>query len=115
VPFTFQLVSRQVDITCDRILGWDFLRKTRAKICYETGTLTFRHKETEVRKRLLSGVEGGELIEQHCRVGTITLPRRSAVTVKLPVAVGTSVTEGLHMAGSVEGHVLTSRGRATGG
>jgi hypothetical protein len=85
--------------------------------------LTFGHKEFEVRKRLLSSAEReGELIEQHHRVGTVTLPRRSEVIVKLPVAIGTSITdgllerkeilEGLYMAGFltkvVDGHVLTS-------
>lgn len=123
VPFTFQLVSKQVDIACDGILGRDFLQKTQAKICYETGTLTFRHKNVEVKKKLLSGTKGkGQLIERHRRVETITLPRRSEVIVKLPVAAGTSVTEGLlerkeilegvYMAGSltkvIDGHVLTS-------
>jgi hypothetical protein len=61
-------------------------------------------------------------MERHSRVETITLLRRSEVIVKLPVAAGTSITEGLlvreeilegvYMAGSltkvVDGHVLTS-------
>jgi hypothetical protein len=36
----FQLVNKQVDIPCDGILGRDFLQCTRAKVCYESQTVT---------------------------------------------------------------------------
>ena len=36
----FQLVKKQVDIPCDGILGRDFLQHERAKVCYESGTVT---------------------------------------------------------------------------
>ena len=36
----FQLVHKQVDILCDGILGRDFLQHARAKVCYESRTVT---------------------------------------------------------------------------
>jgi hypothetical protein len=36
----FQLVNKQVDIPCDGIFGHDFLQRARAKICYESRTVT---------------------------------------------------------------------------
>jgi hypothetical protein len=33
-------VGKQVDIPCDGILGRDFLQRTRAKVCYESRTVT---------------------------------------------------------------------------
>jgi hypothetical protein len=61
----FQLVNKQVDIACDGILGRDFLRSARAKICYETRTVTLKEKcemvgkakqlETEGTKRMKIG------------------------------------------------------------
>ena len=36
----FQLVNKQVGIPCDGILGRDFLQCTRAKVCYESQTVT---------------------------------------------------------------------------
>jgi hypothetical protein len=78
----------------------------------------FRHKGFEVRKGLLSRGEGGcELIEQNCRIRSVTLPRRSEVIVKLPLAVGTFTVEtllerkgiyGRILEQVVDGHVLTS-------
>jgi hypothetical protein len=38
IPFTFQLVNKQVDIPCDGILGRDFLEHAGAQICYASGT-----------------------------------------------------------------------------
>jgi len=43
----FQLVNKQVDIPCDGILGRDFLQRTRAKVCYESRTVTL--KESHVK------------------------------------------------------------------
>jgi hypothetical protein len=36
----FQLVNKQLDIPCDGILGRDFLRRTKAVVCYESRTVT---------------------------------------------------------------------------
>jgi hypothetical protein len=40
----FQLVNKQIDIPCDGILGRDFLQHARAKICYESQTVTLNGK-----------------------------------------------------------------------
>jgi len=58
IPFTFHLVSKQVDIPCDGILGRDFFEKAGAQICYASGTLTFGTGSSKVintlRTRLLN-------------------------------------------------------------
>ena len=36
----FQLVNKQVDIPCNGILGRDFLKRAKAKVCYESRTVT---------------------------------------------------------------------------
>jgi hypothetical protein len=52
IPFTFQLVSKQVDVPCDGILGRDFLEHAGAQICYASGTLTFGAGSNKVSKPL---------------------------------------------------------------
>jgi len=41
----FQLVNKQVDIPCDRILCRDFLQSTRAKFCYESRTVNIEWRD----------------------------------------------------------------------
>jgi hypothetical protein len=53
IPFTFQLVSKQVDIPCDRKLGRDFLEYAGAQICYTSGTLTLGASGSKIGKTLL--------------------------------------------------------------
>lgn len=120
IPFKFQLVSTQVDIKGDGILGRDFLQRMRAKICYESRTLTLQSGGTSIKKRLCHVQAAQETGERAAR--TITLPQRAEIIVRLPVVTGTDVTEGLverkelapgvYMAGCiarvVDGHVLTS-------
>jgi len=43
IPFHFQLVSKQVDLLGDGILGQDFLKQKQAQICYQSRTLTFTY------------------------------------------------------------------------
>jgi len=43
IPFCFQLVSKQVDLLGDGILGRDFLKQMQAQICYQSKTLTFTY------------------------------------------------------------------------
>ena len=43
----FQLVNKQVDIPCDGILSRDFLKRAKAKVCYESRAITLNG---EVRK-----------------------------------------------------------------
>jgi hypothetical protein len=48
VVHDFQLVNKQVDIPCDGILGRDFLQHTKAKICYESRTVTLNGEECKM-------------------------------------------------------------------
>jgi hypothetical protein len=48
VTHGFQLVNKQVDIPCDGILGRDFLQRTRAKIYYDTRTVTLNGERCEM-------------------------------------------------------------------
>jgi len=52
IPYRLQLVSKQVDVRCDGILGRDFLQAMSASICYKERALVFWYKGTCVRKKL---------------------------------------------------------------
>ena len=52
IPFRFQLVSKQVDLLADGILGRDFLKQMQAKICYRSRTLTFTYAGVTITKSL---------------------------------------------------------------
>jgi hypothetical protein len=52
IPFCFQLVSKQIDLLGDGILGQDFLKKMQARICYQSRTLTFTYAGVTVTKSL---------------------------------------------------------------
>jgi len=41
IPYRLQLVSKQVDLKCDGILGREFLKAMRARICYREQVLIF--------------------------------------------------------------------------
>jgi hypothetical protein len=85
-------------MNCDGILGRDFLRQTQAQICYyKTGTLTFQYGGLAAEKKKLISEEGECINPEEGKRGvkTVTLPRRSEILVKLPVARGTTPTEGL--------------------
>lgn len=51
IPYHFQLVSKQVDLKGDRILGHDLFKTMQAHIWYKEGLLTFRHEGITVHKR----------------------------------------------------------------
>jgi hypothetical protein len=53
IPFNVHLVSTQVDLAYDGILGRDFLRHTTAQICYEGNRVIFRKGDRELTKRIL--------------------------------------------------------------
>jgi hypothetical protein len=91
IPFTFQLVSKQVDIPCDGILGRDFLEYAGAQICYVSGTLTFGTGSSKVRKALLPISAGN----QTKRVRRLALHSRTELMVRLPVKEGTRIREGV--------------------
>jgi hypothetical protein len=50
VQFPFHLVNKQVDLVYDGIIG--LLQKTRAKICYESKTVTLMAKGQELTKKM---------------------------------------------------------------
>jgi hypothetical protein len=47
VRFKFQLVNKQVDLAYDGIIGKDFLRFTRARICFKNNSVVFNTPEGE--------------------------------------------------------------------
>jgi len=54
IPFHFQLVSKQVDLKGDGILGRDLFKLIQARICYKERSLTFRHAGCVTHKKLIS-------------------------------------------------------------
>ena len=83
IPYHLQLVSKQVDLKGDGILGRDFLKAMRARICYREEVLIFQYKGVLIRKKLMSlpGAEPGAPRDR--RVNNLTLPaggRRTAGT-----------------------------------
>jgi hypothetical protein len=91
IPFTFQLVGRQVDIPCNSILGRDFLTYTGANISYEKGTLSLGLGSNKIHKVLTSV----NTKEQAKRNRKLELPGRTEMVVTLPVEGITESDEGL--------------------
>jgi len=88
IAHSFQLVNKQVDILCDGILGRDFLQHARAKICYESQTITLNGEKC----KMVNEVERLEKWEpSKLMVGNITLPPRTESIVKVPVTTGITV------------------------
>ena len=122
IPFQFQLVSKQVDLKGDGILGRDFLESMHAQICYKEQSLTFRHAGCLMNKKLISLPELDRGAHQGVGVGKLTLPARTELTVQLPVSVESRIGEGLveraeiasgvYLADSLvkvnNGHIITS-------
>ena len=118
IPFTFQLVGKQVDIPCDGILGRDFLTHTVANISYEKGTLSLGLGSNKIHKVLIS-VNAGE---QAKKTQKLELPGRTEMVVRLPVEGTTEsdegftdkreLQEGVYMAGAItkvrSGFAITS-------
>jgi len=69
IPYRLQLVSKQVDLRGDGILGCDFLQEMRARICYRERVLIIRYKGILVRKKLtfLPGVKPGTLRDERLK------------------------------------------------
>jgi hypothetical protein len=80
IPFTFQLVSKQVDIPCDGKWGRDFLEHVGAQIFYGSGTLTLGAVSSKISKTLWpinteSQIKG---------IRILMLPSRTELMVRLP-------------------------------
>jgi hypothetical protein len=95
IPYSFQLVSQQVDLKDDGILGRDFLKAMQARICYENKVLTFQHEGTIINKTLGSLPEPKRGVPDENRVKKINLPARTDMIVQLPVRAGSKMKEGL--------------------
>jgi hypothetical protein len=91
IPFTFHLVSKQVDIPCDGILGRDFLEKAGAQICYASGTLTFGTGSSKV----IITLAPINAERQTPRFRRLALSSRTELVVKLPVKKGINIREGI--------------------
>jgi hypothetical protein len=61
IPFRFQLVSKQVELLGDRILGRDFLKQKQAQIRYQSRTLTFTYAGVTITKSLSNNSSGSKL------------------------------------------------------
>ena len=94
IRYRLQLVSKQVDLKGDGILGHDFLAAVRARICYRETVLIFRYKGVLVRRKLMSlpGAEQGTPRDRV--VNKLTLPPRTELIVQVPVDIGPQVQEG---------------------
>ena len=73
IPFCFQLVSNQVDLLGDGILGRDFLKQTQARICYVSKTLTFSYEGLTIVKPLGDCLSGSESENPEKREGSVKL------------------------------------------
>jgi hypothetical protein len=77
ISFSFQLVSKQVDLVGDGILGRDFLQQLQAQICYRTKTITFAYEGVTVVKPLCNKPMGDEPRNLELREGRLKLLHRS--------------------------------------
>jgi len=91
IPFTFQLVIKQVDILCDRILGRDFLEHAGAQICYASGTLTLGTGSRKI-SMALSPINAESKTKG---IRRLVLPNRTELMVRLPIKRGTIIREGI--------------------
>jgi hypothetical protein len=85
ITFDFHLVNKQVELVYDGIVGRDFLQHTRAKVCYDSNTVTFKTSSEEWTKKIL----GSEIVHGTMEMRILTLPERSEVAEKLAVGNGT--------------------------
>ena len=125
IPFVFQLVSKQIDIPCDGILGRDFLEHAGAQICFGTGTLTLDTGSCRISKRM-SPIR---MESEPKGIRRLVLPGRTELVVRLPVKEGTTISEGItekreirersYLAGAMtkvqRGYVVTSIINTTSG
>ena len=95
IPFHFQLVSRQVDLKGDGILGPDFFKSMQARICYTERSLTFQHEGRLMCKKLISLTELEREAHQGVGISKLTISARTELIVQPPVSVGSRIGEGL--------------------
>ena len=95
IPYRLQLVSKQVDLKGDGILGRNVLAPMRARICYREKVLIFRYKGVLVRRKLMSLPGDEQRTPRDRRVNKLTLPARTELIVQIPVDTGPRVQEGI--------------------
>ena len=95
IPYRLQLVSKQVDLKGDGILGRAFLKATRARICYREEVLIFQYKEVLIRRKLMSLPGAEPEAPRNKKVNKLTLPARTELIVQVPVDAGPRVQEGI--------------------
>jgi hypothetical protein len=94
IPYRLKLVSKQVDLKGDGIVGHYFLAAMRTCICYRERVLIFRYKGVLVRRKLMSlpGDEQGTPRDR--RVNKVTLPAGTELIMQVPVDAGPRVQDG---------------------
>jgi hypothetical protein len=99
-----QLVNKQVDIPCDRILGRDFLQRTRVKVCYESRTVTLNGEMCKI----VGKAKQLETREPNMRkIGQIKLPPRAESVVRLIVTPGSPLV-GMTNKREIQGVILAA-------
>jgi hypothetical protein len=91
IPFRLQLVSQQVDLKGDGILGRDVLKLMQARNCYRERSLTFQHEVFVIHKELRSLQEPEIRDFQKASGSKLILPARTELIVKLPVRAGSRI------------------------
>ena len=94
IPYRLELVSKQVDVRCDGILGRDFLQAMSASICYKETASVFWYEGTCVRKKLtfLPETERETLRDGRLK---LKLPARTEMVVQVPMEVGPRTQKGI--------------------
>ena len=95
IPYRLKLVSKQVDLKGDGILGCDILAAMRVRICYRERVLIFRYKGVLVSRKLMSLPGAEQRTPGDRRVNKLTLPARTEIIVQVPVDAGPGVQEGI--------------------
>ena len=122
IPYSFQLLIRQIDLGGDGIQGRDVFKVMQAHICYKERFLTFQYNGITVHKKLgpPPGLEDKNSPDKS--VNKLALPAKAEVIMRLPVTDASPVKEGLieraellagvYLAESLvrvdNGHVITS-------
>jgi len=111
----FQLVNKQVDIPCDGIVGRDSLQRKRAKVCYETRTVSLNGetckmvgkpkqleaRETNMRKtgkiKLLPRTESIARVPETPRWPLVGMTNKSKMQGVIMAASLTNIVDGYEM------------------
>jgi hypothetical protein len=91
IHFKFQLVNKQVDLAYDGIIGRDFLRNAKARICFKSNMVVFDTPDGEWIKAIGEKSMG----KGNPRVCIVQVPGRSETIVKIPVENGIEGAEGI--------------------